>query len=102
MSPRPRLALLAGLGLAALAPPASAAPISLRAARAVERSDCATTALAGAPGVARVSYTVPALGYVTARLNGPAGSDWDLGVFDHATGRSLGGSANWDASEVVQ
>jgi zinc carboxypeptidase len=102
MSLRPRLAVLAALGLAALAPPASAAPISLHAARAVERSDCATTGLAAQPGVTRLSYTVPTLGYVTARLNGPAGSDWDLGVFDHATGRNLGGSADWDASELVQ
>jgi hypothetical protein len=102
MSLRPRLVLPAALCLAALAPPASAAPISLHAARAMERSDCATTALAGRPGVTRLSYTVPTLGYVTARLDGAAGSDWDLGVFDHATGRSLGGSADWDASEVVQ
>jgi hypothetical protein len=100
MSVSLRLAVLAGAGLAALAPSASAA--TLHVPDAVTRSDCATTNLAGQRGVTTFSYTSPSLSAVTARLSGPAGSDWDLAVFDHATGRNLGGSGDWDASEVVQ
>src|SRR3954447_3920975 len=100
MSVSLRLAVLAGAGLAALAPSASAA--TLHVPDAVTRSDCATTNLAGQRGVTTFSYTSPSLSAVTARLSGPPGSDWDLAVFDHATGRNLGGSGDWDASEVVQ
>src|SRR5207244_10934255 len=97
--PRRRLEGLAGFGLPALAPPASAA--TLHVPDAVTRSDCATTRLAGQRGVATYAYTPGALSMVTARLSGPAGSDWDLSVFDHATGRLLAGSGDWDPSEVV-
>jgi hypothetical protein len=95
-----RLAGLAALGLAALAPPAAAS--TLHVADAVTRSDCATTDLAGRPGVATTSYTASGLASLTARLAGPAGSDWDLAVFDHASGRNLAGSASWGSAEVAQ
>src|SRR4051794_20150351 len=95
-----RAAVLAGLGLAAASPAASAA--TLRVSTAVERSDCATTDLAGRPGVTSLAYTAPSLSQVTARLNGPAASDWDLALIDHDSGRVLAGSAGWDASEVAQ
>src|SRR4051812_2420985 len=95
-----RAAAVAGLGLAAVAPPASAATLHVPAA--VERSDCATTDLHGRPGVATSAYTAPSLSSVTARLSGPAGADWDLALVDRDSGRVLGGSAGWGAGEVVQ
>src|SRR4051812_719868 len=95
-----RLAGLVVLGLAALAPAASAATVHVPAA--VKRSDCATTNLAGRPGVSTTAFTAPSLSQVTAHLAGPAGSDWDLAIVDHASGRALAGSASWDSAEVVQ
>src|SRR3954470_10616544 len=95
-----RLAGPVVLGLAALAPAASAATVHV--ATPVQRSDCATTSLAGRPGVAPTAYTALSLSSVTARLSGPAGSDWDLALFDHASGRRLAGSAGWGGAGVVQ
>ncbi len=61
-------------------PVASASGESLRAGSAVTR-DCAARALpTGAPGVATASWTAPAAGLLTARLNAGPGPDWDLAV----------------------
>ena len=68
----------------------------------VSRSNCATTRLSPRRGVAATSWTAPQPAFVTARLEGPAGSDWDLAVFDRATGQRVTGSSAWGASELVQ
>jgi hypothetical protein len=79
---------------AAIAAPASAAPVSLptlqRTATAPVRA-CDTT-----------SYVAPMSGYVTGRLSGAASSDWDLGAVDHATDASLSQSRGFRSREVVQ
>ncbi len=75
---------------------------ALSAGSSVGRADCATTNLAGRSGVATTSWTAPQAVSVAARLSGPSGSDWDLAVFDHATGRRLSGSSAWGSNELVQ
>jgi hypothetical protein len=75
---------------------------ALTVSDAVSRSNCATTNLAGKRGVTTTSWTTPRAVSVAAKLDGPAGNDWDLAVFDHATGKRVTGSGAWGASEVVQ
>ena len=43
-----------------------------------------------------------ALGVGGRQLDGAAGNDWDLAIFDHSTGRQVGGSGAWGATEVAQ
>ena len=54
-----------------------------------------------APAVARRAVTAPVDGFVTARLAGPARSDWDLAVVDKATGQVLNGSAQLGSTEIA-
>src|SRR5258708_5807991 len=89
--------LLAASAIAATATSAQAFTI----ARPVARADCALSRVSGA-GAQTQSYTVPAASTLTFALAGGASSDWDLAVFDHASGRRLGGSGAWGADEVVQ
>ena len=83
------LAALASLTAAAAAEADERTTVS--AARAVDRTCHATQTHAGAAGVDVQRYTAEATGLVQARLSG--GGDWDLGVFDARTGRSVAGSA---------
>ena len=82
-----------------LSPPASAA--ELRATPVtVERSPdiaCHTGLRAGQPGVATREAVAPAQGIVYARLNASEG-DWDLAVYDKATGVPLAAAACFDAT----
>jgi len=103
------LALAASAAVAIPSDAAAAAPAYaplpsvervVRADRAVGRTDCATRALGARPGVATTSFTASALSALSARLDG--NGDWDLAVFDRASGRRIGGSGGWNASEVVQ
>jgi hypothetical protein len=80
----------------AVAGPASAFTVP----RAVERADCALRQVSGA-GVQTQSYTASADSALTFTLRAASG-DWDLAVFDRASGRRLGGSGAWRADEVVQ
>jgi len=66
----------------------------------VERS-CIAGPLTGAKGYATRSATVPGPGFVTARLAARSG-DWDLALFDSATGERVAGSAGFGAGEVAQ
>src|SRR5215210_8073734 len=63
-------------------------------------SSCATRAQTGAV-IARRAITAPADGFVTARLAGPATTDWDLGIVDRATGHVLNGSAGPGSTEIA-
>src|SRR4051812_17123816 len=103
MTPRLALAALIAASLALAVPPAQAAPVlsaSPTSSSAVARSDCATTRLSG-PGVTTTSWTPSTTSFFAARLAGGEASDWDLAVFDHATGRRLGGSGAFGADELV-
>ena len=70
------------------APAAEAATV--RAAESVARA-CHESYVKGAAGTATVAATATADGLVHARLAGRG--DWDVGVFDAKSGRSVAGSA---------
>ncbi|HVE68594.1 MAG TPA: M14 family zinc carboxypeptidase [Solirubrobacteraceae bacterium] len=62
---------------------------------------CVARPLATAPGVVTRTVTMPSAGWVTARLTGSAPGDWDLAIFDRASGRRLAGSASFGSNEVA-
>jgi hypothetical protein len=102
-----------GLGLALVALPASSAQaaagittlptkrasITIPAAAA---GSCLSRRTAGTRGTSLRSYTAAADGAVRVRLAGGPRDDWDLALFDAASGRRLDASQAWGANEVVQ
>jgi hypothetical protein len=96
--------LLVALAAAALwvAPPAHAAQgllsTTVSAASGAHR-ECAARAASGA-GVVTRQVTAPMSGIVGAKLNAASG-DWDLAVFESATGRTVAASAGLNAVEVA-
>ena len=82
----------------ALGAPAAAEAATVGAERAVKR-DCHERLLpAGSAGAARATHVPAAAGVLTARLAGSRG-DWDLALFDAASGTLLGGGATAGRSE---
>jgi murein tripeptide amidase MpaA len=79
--------------------PTTSETLSVPAASA---RSCASHQSADARGVSLRSYTAKADGAVTMRLRGGARDNWDLALFDTATGRRLDASQAWGANEVVQ
>jgi hypothetical protein len=73
---------------------------SLSAAQAVKQSCVADRA--GRAGAATTSWIAPMSGYVTTRLAASDRSDWDLTLFDAATGRRLASSQGFGSHEVAQ
>nr|MBA3328457.1 hypothetical protein [Solirubrobacterales bacterium] len=103
-----RLRLLAApavLVALALAAPAAFAGTLLN--RTVSTSDTekrrchARLAPAGTDGVVRRTVRVTTSSLIRARLTAPRG-DWDLGVFDRHTRRSIGGSAAFGSRELAE
>ncbi len=111
--------LLATAALALLAPPAGAADVlthpslpgisakvfptttSTVLARTAENRSCIDRRRSG-PSVARLTFTAPADGQLTAHLRGTGfRDDWDLAVFD-ARGTRLAGSGAFFSNEVVK
>ena len=97
----------AALASSALAATAAAAPTtlpatttSLTAPEAVARV-CHSRQLPGAEGVVRRRWKAPVGGVVTARLPRRGAGDWDLALFDAASGTGLGASATFGSAEVV-
>jgi hypothetical protein len=87
---------LAATITAALPTTAGAATVS--ADRAVVRTCHERLLPAGSPGAARVTYTVPQRGVLTTRLIASSG-DWDLALFDAASGRLLNAGATAGSRE---
>jgi hypothetical protein len=79
--------------------PTTTQKLSIPAAGA---ESCATRQSGAARGVSLRSYTARADGAVTMRLRGGARDDWDLALFDTASGTRLAASQAWGANEVVQ
>ena len=48
------------------------------------------------------SATAPQSGWVRAELDGPGAGDWDLAIFDRASGRLVAGSSSFGADEVAE
>ena len=97
--PRARVALVvAGLGLLAL--PSAASAQSIEAREGVERS-CFERRVDGAAGTVTRRVTAQANGLLNARLRAARG-DWDLAVFDAASGRAVAAAAGFGADELAQ
>ena len=77
---------------AAIGSTAAADSQKVTAATAVARS-CHAKYVGGAAGTQTVTATAPVTGLVRARLSG--NGDWDLGVFDANSGRTVAGSAGF-------
>src|SRR5947209_144534 len=93
--------VLAGV-FVALPGTAEAAPNVLKADRAVTRSCFAGQVAQGVAGVDKREFTSTVDGLVQARLKPTAGveGDWDLAVFDKATGSVVAASAALRSREV--
>jgi len=74
----------------------------LTAADAVKRTCAARLLSADRRGIARERWTAPMSGFVNVRLSGARRADWDLVVFDAASGRRLGSSQAFGSTELVQ
>ena len=69
------------------------------AGTAVARS-CHDRYVEGAAGTQSITTTATATGLVRARLSGAG--DWDLGVFDASSGRTVAGSASFGSNELAE
>jgi hypothetical protein len=107
-----RLARWLALGLVGLALPATASAAAgvtrlaptgdtLTIPAGANRS-CTTRENVGTRGVDVRRYTAVADGAIVAHLRGGARDDWDLALFDAASGRRLDASMAFGANEVVQ
>src|SRR4051812_20992021 len=86
---------------AAAAPDAPAALPAIQrtlVAPASAKTDCSSKPLTGT-GVARTTYTALMSGFVTARAGGDDAGDWDLGLFDAASGQQLSSSQGFGSHE---
>src|SRR4051794_36336423 len=63
---------------------------------------CTARQSAGTRGVAVSRYTAASDGAITAHLRGGGYDDWDLALFDAASGRRLDASFGFGANEIVQ
>ncbi|HEV2780860.1 MAG TPA: M14 family zinc carboxypeptidase [Actinophytocola sp.] len=83
---------------------ATAVDNTLRSDRAVPRSCTARLLPAGTPGVDQREFTSTVDGLIQARLRPQAGQegDWDLAVFDKATGGIVAGSAALRSRELAE
>ena len=92
---------LACTGALVLAAPAQAAAKTdtVTAGKAVQRS-CFERLAPGAAGVDTTRVTAPSSGLIRARLSG--NGDWDLGVFDSSSGRTIAGSAGFASNELAE
>jgi len=96
---------LLGLGVlmiaATAATTAPAAAKTFAIADAVQRADCSLKRVSGA-GTQTLGYTARQTSALTFALRGGSAQDWDLAVFDRASGKRLAGSGAWGADEVAQ
>ena len=93
------VALATGITLLGGASAHAAVSQKVTADRAVARS-CHDRYVDGASGTQSVTTTAPDTGLIRARLSG--GGDWDLGVFDASSGRSVAGSAAFGSNELAE
>jgi hypothetical protein len=97
---RRAFALAAFVSLTAAGVADASERVTVKAARAADRTCHAAPARAGAAGVAVRRYTAEATGVVRARLRG--GGDWDIGIFDARTRRTVAGSAAMRPNELAE
>jgi hypothetical protein len=105
-----RKAVLGSLLLTLLVPAAASAdaaralPTAKRTlvAPAKSTSDCYVRAARSSRAADTASWRAPMSGYVTVRMRSGRRSNWNLAVFDRASGRYLGSSSAFRSREVVQ
>src|SRR5688500_18349080 len=95
-------ALAASLLVAAPAWGADLMASSLTARHATAASSCSARVLSAGPGVLTRSATVPESGWVRAELDGAGRGDWDLAVFERASGRLVAASSSFGGDEVAE
>jgi murein tripeptide amidase MpaA len=95
----PALALACGAVAIAAGPAQAAVTQKVSAGTAVDRS-CHARYADGAAGTQTVTTTAPDTGLIRARLSGKG--DWDLGIFDASSGRSVAGSAGFGSNELAE
>jgi hypothetical protein len=83
-------ALVAAIACLVASAPAYAAPA------------CSDRPLAGGSDVMTRTLSAPSTGWVRAQLGGARGSDWDLAVFDRASGRLVAASSSFTSDEVAE
>ena len=102
-SARGPLAIAAGVLItAAAAPPAQAATTQTVTAVASARHSCFDRYVGKTTTTDAFPIKAGATGIVSARLTSASGGDWDLAVFDRATGRVVAGGAGWAAGELAE
>src|SRR3954447_22089299 len=96
--------VLSAVAAAAGAAQYTALPAVLKTLSAPSASSrpCVADQASSLAGVATTDYVAPMSGYVSVRGAAPDSSDWDLAVFDAATGKRLGASQSFRSHEVVQ
>ena len=93
------LAITIAGSLAAAGSAAAAPAQTVRSDDAVARG-CHDRYVGGAKGADTFNYTAPATGLVRARLSGRG--DWDVAVFDAASGRAVAASAGFRSDELAE
>src|SRR3954469_18818063 len=90
------LAAVPGGSAVAAGMPAALPPVlDTLSAPALASKACTTDLSSALAGIAKTSYVAPMSGYVSVRGAAPDASDWDLAVFDAASGRRLGASQSF-------
>jgi hypothetical protein len=93
--------LLAAVACVVAPVPAIAATSGVSAGKAALRACHEHLAGGAAAGVDTLRHTASATGLIRARLTG-RGGDWDLGVFDARSRRSVAGSAGLGSNELAE
>ena len=93
--------LFATIAVVTAAPSPAKSPLSttIVVSQAVKRT-CFARNFGTAPGVVSRSVTAPGFGLIRVRLTASFG-DWDLGVFDARTGKTVAASAHFRARELA-
>ena len=86
----------------ASAAPAALPPVQRTLSAASTTARACDASPAARRGVARTLYRVPMSGFVTFRGDGATRGNWDLSVFDAATGHRVTGSRAFGSDEVAQ
>jgi hypothetical protein len=97
----PAIVLTALAGALATAGPASAAGLLSETVSGHRPAMGSCIDRPGGEGTVQRSLTAPAAGWLTTRLEANDG-DWDVGVFDAASGEQLGGGASPRARETAE
>lgn len=98
------VAVLAPVASASAATPTATLPPVKQAltTHAAANRTCADRAPSGARGVALGSYRAPMAGFISTHLSASDNSDWDLALFDAASGNRLAASESFTSHELAQ